>query len=646
MASTIELSISGIPDGARDVVLNKMDGSPVASESVTFASEKATLTLPNVNASTRLKGYTHDGLSTILRSAFLEAATTGHKAYAISHASYDKATLRVPVTLAASSVFSFNMQGITSGTTDTRIINPSGGAGVSYNTSNNTLTVKTDNTNEFDFIVPELASSGEHFVYIDMTAADVTLYVNSTSKGAVVGVCDGITVTELGEDATVYNVSLSNQASYTMVSETIGEANEYEVITSDVAGLTYDNLQVTPATLLTGLSYEDTRGTCHLEHKSYAELESLYETSYAGGHPYELSTYANNEGDFFSFKLNAFITFYINMHKMSSDDKWLVTLKATMEHILNNTDAEREGRGEITLTALEDPAVATNYYQAPYPYMLNGTPVPGWSSFDGSSGGRLRTQVLQDGLVLSALCRAAYYIKENSLSTYYTIADTALAHARVVITSHDNSFREDMTANGDTVRGSYLYPKTDGTTSLNSKPLAYNHSAGMFIAIAICNHYVADAANMDKLDRFLDFTRTTRVEHQFDTGGRYEWAYLHFTQANKEDLNHGSYSLIMFQWLNKLAVGNVTDAEMLQYTNSVLYTRGRYITENAEDVDGAGTLSTSDKFNVGEMSYLHEYNSDMLNMARNLTAQGYIANYALYYSGVSELLVHLPASNR
>ncbi len=75
MASTIKLSIDSIPDGARDVVLNKADGTPLINESVTFTSEEATIELPLTDAGERLKGYAHDGLSTILRAVYIEGIT-------------------------------------------------------------------------------------------------------------------------------------------------------------------------------------------------------------------------------------------------------------------------------------------------------------------------------------------------------------------------------------------------------------------------------------------------------------------------------------------------------------------------------------------------------------------------------------------
>ncbi len=77
MSSTIDITVSGIPDGARNVVLNKADGTPVINESATFTGEKATINLPATAAGEKLKGYAHDGLATILRATYLEGITEG-----------------------------------------------------------------------------------------------------------------------------------------------------------------------------------------------------------------------------------------------------------------------------------------------------------------------------------------------------------------------------------------------------------------------------------------------------------------------------------------------------------------------------------------------------------------------------------------
>ncbi len=75
MASTIDITVDGIPDGARDIVLNKSDGTPVINESTTVTGGKITFDLPTINPGETLKGYAHDGLATILRAAYLEGVT-------------------------------------------------------------------------------------------------------------------------------------------------------------------------------------------------------------------------------------------------------------------------------------------------------------------------------------------------------------------------------------------------------------------------------------------------------------------------------------------------------------------------------------------------------------------------------------------
>ncbi len=75
MASTISITVDGMPDGARDIVLNKSDGTPVINVSVTFNGGKVTIDLPTVDAGERLKGYAHDGLTVILRATYIEGVS-------------------------------------------------------------------------------------------------------------------------------------------------------------------------------------------------------------------------------------------------------------------------------------------------------------------------------------------------------------------------------------------------------------------------------------------------------------------------------------------------------------------------------------------------------------------------------------------
>jgi len=91
----------------------------------------------------------------------------------------------------------------------------------------------------------------------------------------------------------------------------------------------------------------ETRGAiAHLQWHRWQDLESAYDTEYPTA-PYLL--YSDNETNQFSFTLNNWVYFYVEMHRMSTDDRWLVLARDTCQHFIDNNDEQRFARGDFTL---------------------------------------------------------------------------------------------------------------------------------------------------------------------------------------------------------------------------------------------------------------------------------------------------------
>lgn len=373
-----------------------------------------------------------------------------------------------------------------------------------------------------------------------------------------------------------------------------------------------------------------------MKYNSYESIKDLYYQYFTNFKPFEDSGYDNNESDKFSFGLNNYLYFYIEMHKMSGSAEWLTLMEETCAHILDNTDIRRVEKGEIVITPLEDPQVDTNYFQAPYPYLLNGTPVEGWSSFDGSPRPRLRVQCLQDGQIVAALCSVAHYIKENNLSESLGFSDNLLSYSRSVIESHDRSYKYGSVVDGLVVAGTYKYPnRLTGEDGTFGDPLPYNHNAGMLKAAMICSNYLFNQEYMDKAENFIQFLRDTREE----VDGRFKWLYS-FTVAGKcEDVNHGSYTLDMLLTAKELNLFNVTDEELIKYSNAFVHTnKWPRVNEAYEKIDATGDMPVSETFCMATISKLGYLNKDLLTLARDLSSTNYVIKYHLHFYAIASLL--------
>lgn len=381
------------------------------------------------------------------------------------------------------------------------------------------------------------------------------------------------------------------------------------------------------------------KGRSHMKYNSYESIRDLYYQYYTNFKPYEDTGYDNNESDNFSFGLQNYLYFYIEMHKLSMSDEWVTLIEETCNHILDNTDERRVEKLEIALTPLQEPALDTNYYQAPFPHQRDGIPIPGWSSFDGSPRPRLRAQVLQDGQIIGALCSVAYYLIEEKVSYTDGFSESLLDHSRRVIDSHANSYRYGSTVDGGFVAGTYKYPeRINGADSVYGNPVPYNHCGGITKAQLICNHYESNPEYLNKAQAFVDFTRDTRT----DLGDRYEWLYTFYDKDKPEDINHGSYSLSMMYQAYLLSELGVSAEEMTKYANSIIHAnKWPRVSEAYEKVNATGDMPTGETFDIGKMAYLKEFNRDIAYLGRDLASTNYITKYPAHFRAIATLLNNL-----
>ena len=379
----------------------------------------------------------------------------------------------------------------------------------------------------------------------------------------------------------------------------------------------------------------ETRGaTAFLQWHRWQELELHYDNTYPNA-PY-LSR-ANNDDNKFSFELDGWVYFYIDMHRMSGDTRWITLAVNTCQHFIDNNDEARVARGDFILTG--STVGVDRYWQAPYPYTTNGTPVPGWSSNNASAGLPLRVQILIDGQIIGAMASLAGYILDQNITASITDANTFFAHIKRVLDSHNNSWRDDRVSTSPpmTVQGSWYYPeRVSGLDQVFSAILAFNHLAGACNAAILYHKHFTDAGLLDKATRFMAFTRSNRV----DTGDMYQWAYTVET-AGSEDLNHGSYSFTFFMSAKINSLLSFTEEELTKYANATVNAWvGTKVGDLAEKFDGTGVMPVGEIFDPASFVDLAKYNTTLLKIvteahAVNSKSQ---SNYGKMMRGAAAIL--------
>lgn len=378
----------------------------------------------------------------------------------------------------------------------------------------------------------------------------------------------------------------------------------------------------------------ETRGAiAHLQWHRWEDLELAYDTEYPTA-PYLL--YNNNETNQFSFTLNNWVYFYVEMHRMSGLNKWLDLAIDTCQHFIDNNDEARLARGDFVLNG-PTPGV-DRYFQAPYPFTMNATPVPGWSSSDGAPS--LRVQILQDGQIIGAMAYFADYALDNNLTSYTTDANIFFAHIKLVLDSHNNSWRSGQVSTSPpiTVEGNWYYPeRINGDNAVYSTILPFNHSAGACQAALLYHKHFTNADYLDKATEFMGFTRSNRTE----SGGAYDWPYTVEDYSLTEDLNHGSYSFLFFMSAKINGYLAITDAELAKYANATVNAwQGSKVGDLSERFDGTGSIPAGEAFDPSHFVDIAKYNSTVY----KITSEAHAVrskendNYGRMFRGASVLL--------
>lgn len=370
----------------------------------------------------------------------------------------------------------------------------------------------------------------------------------------------------------------------------------------------------------------------HLQWHRWEDLEAQYDDEHPTA-PY--LAYTDNELSKFSFDINHWLYFYVEMHRLSDDTKWLDLAEDTCQYFIDNNDVARLARGDFVLNGAT-PGV-DRYWQAPYSFTNDAEPVPGWSGADGAPS--LRVQILQDGQIIGAMAYYADYILDNNLTAYTTNANAFFAHVKLVIDSHERSWRDDKVSTSPpiTVEGAWYYPeRINGDDTVFSEILPFNHAAGACQALLLYHKHFTDLDYLDKAERFMEFTRSNRAE----SNNMFQWNYSVET-AGSEDLNHGSYTFQFFMTAAANGYLDFTSAELSKYANSAVNGwQGTSVGDLSEFFDGQGTIPAGEVFDPSHFVDIAKYNS----LVFKITKEAHAVNsksqpaYSRMFRGAATLL--------
>ncbi len=76
MASKLDITITGVPDGTYTAVLDKDDGTRLTRESITFASTSTSTVFKDLAVGETVKGYVDDNANISTFGAYVEGITT------------------------------------------------------------------------------------------------------------------------------------------------------------------------------------------------------------------------------------------------------------------------------------------------------------------------------------------------------------------------------------------------------------------------------------------------------------------------------------------------------------------------------------------------------------------------------------------
>lgn len=318
----------------------------------------------------------------------------------------------------------------------------------------------------------------------------------------------------------------------------------------------------------------------------------------------------------FAFTGLSWFNFYIDMHTLSGDNKWIDRIIETVDFMLTKTDEALLASGELT---------ETNYLQAPRDVMALPAAQGhiGWSLL--FNGGRT-VQLLEDSVICKNIMTAVDYILSNDLPVDKAKMDSYIDKCIAVLKTHDSEWRYNRYdgSNGTIpVQGSYYYTNRENTDALYSNPLGFNHTAGACEAM----HYLCKYRELPEFKRkqvaFLDWF----LDNLTESGAGYTWYYGLDKNGgpltgNVEDVNHSTYQMTFLEKCYE--DGLISDEVMTRFANTVFNFLGEssvshYVdgTEVGDEGDGVsmqrGYIDIAKRFNPYAFKLITTYLNSYLN---------------------------------
>ena len=343
---------------------------------------------------------------------------------------------------------------------------------------------------------------------------------------------------------------------------------------------------------------------------SVAEIDTYFHNKYTYGYAGLPLTNQEYYGEDFAYTQKNWLTFYIDMHKLTGDQKWVDYAEATIDFMFSRTDNKLYNRGELT---------GLPYHQAPQSVMEadiagNQTGHIGWSRTYGQ--GR-RVQILEDGGISKYIMKFVDYILANNITFDNNKLNGWIDSCVAIIKSHDSEFVVDRYA-GDsskiTIAGAYYYTSFTNPASLYSPPVAFNHNANAASAMYLITKYRTEPDFTEKQHLIADF-----IISQFkEVGDHYSW-YYGANQYGKaltgvlEDVNHSAWDI---DFIADMYESGYIDESVM---NRILQTVPVFLTKTttAHYIDGSGSDDGGDRIEMYRDGYLltsKELNSNVYNL--------------------------------
>ena len=304
-----------------------------------------------------------------------------------------------------------------------------------------------------------------------------------------------------------------------------------------------------------------------VEHNSGSTLPTLNDRVYYGKE--------------FAFQTNSWLNFYVDMHKMTGNQKWINYIEETIDYMFDHTDHEIYLAGYLT-----------DYTQAPKAVMEASprTGHIGWSIWeDDQYGVGRRVEVLEDGNICKHIMKCVDYFVEFGVTFSQAKIDSWIDGVVDVIQSHNSEFVQDRYSG---MGGIWYYTQRFSPYGLYSQSVPWNHAGIFCSAMHSVHKYRTDATMVTQKRAMADIY----VDHFDEVGDHYEWPYGYNTSSpltyrQLQDVNHSTYDIgfVSDMWLE----GYVSDTVM----NKVLNTVPVFATATScsHDIDGTGSDDGGDR---------------------------------------------------